>query len=68
MIIGCWNIKCKLNDYWPLEYQMQIQKGFYIAIEKLTMLCLCTLMHMCDENYKDNYSQNFDLSLTRVVC
>ena len=56
MIIGCWNTKCKLKKF------------FWIAIEKLTMLCLCTLTPMCDGNYEDKYSQNFDFSLTRVVC
>ena len=68
MIIGRWNIKCKLKAYRPLEYQMQIEKFLWIVIEKLTMICLCTLTHMCDGNYEDNDSQNFDFSLTQVVC
>ena len=45
-----------------------IEKFFWIAIENLTTLCLCTLTHMCDGNHKDNHSQNFDFSLTWVVC
>jgi len=39
MIIGRWNIKCKLNDYRPLEYQMQIEKVFLDRYWKIT-LCL----------------------------
>ena len=50
-----------------LEYQI-LKKFFWIAFENLTTLCLCTLMHVCSGNHEDNHSQNFDFSLTRVVC
>ena len=55
MIIGCWNI----------EYILK--KFVWIVVENLTTLYLCTLTHVCNGNHEDN-NQNFDFSLTRVVC
>ena len=48
------------NEHRPLECQMQIEKVFWISIAIFTMLCLCTLMHMRDQNHEDSTSQNFD--------
>ena len=49
-------------DRWNIKY---LKSFFWIVVENLTMLCLCTLMHVCDGNHED---QNFDFSLTWVLC
>ena len=45
-------INADFDDHRPLKCQI-LKKFFWIAIENLTMLCLCTLTHVCDGNHED---------------
>ena len=62
-----WTFGKKKEKKRTLEYQI-LKKFFWIAIENLTTLCLCSLTHVREGNHEDNHSQNYDLSLTWVVC